>query len=475
MTKPTKSGYFRLQELARGGMGEIELALKADGQFRRLYAIKRLHESLREDPTFRAMFLDEARLSGLIRHTHVVSVLDVGEDARGPFLVMDYIEGVSITELLGRLRKRKELLPIQVALRIAADAARGLHAAHDLKNPDGVLLNLVHRDVSPSNILIGYDGTVRVTDFGVAKAIGRATQTEGGLLKGKFGYMSPEQLRFGEIDRRADLFALGIVLVELLTGERLYGSESPVSAPLRILEEDPPDPGERRSDLPPDLVALIFELLAKDPALRPPTAHVVAERLDALRVALESEMGVIHLAQYLAERFAEDRKAQEESLRESLARFEAANGSESKPSRPVSRHWLGIGLVLVLVSTFAFTATTWVQHGMSEAPPTETSLEPIADRPITTETPSEPDIVPTETIEDDIAQPMAAPPTTQEISRDTPRLPRDRRSPGVHRRVGSASAPSESSSTRPTPSRNESATSGPRSVPLWDWGAHSQE
>lgn len=456
-------------------MGEIELGLRADGSFRRLYAIKRLHESLRQDPEFRAMFLDEARLAGLIRHTHVVSVLDVGEDERGPFLVMEFIEGVSITALLGRLRKRKELLPIQLALRIAADAARGLDAAHDLKSPDGTSLNLVHRDVSPSNILIGYDGTVRVTDFGVAKAIGRTTRTEGGLLKGKFGYMSPEQLRFGEIDRRSDLFALGIVLVELLTSERLYGSDSPVPAPLRILEEDPPDPGEWRSDLPPELVALIFELLAKDPALRPKTAHAVADRLDALRVSLESEAGALSLVQYLAERFAEDRKAQEEAIRESLARFESQPSSdigesESSRSKQVSRsHRLGIGLVIALALTLAFTATTWVRGAFvpsplpDEAPPVA-SLEP--DPRVTIEAPPRPAAEAAE-----VEQPTNVP-SEQAVSETSDRLarpPRGRRTQPINRR---ADAPTNPESA---PSRSEPAAPTPRGVPLWDWGAHSQE
>jgi serine/threonine-protein kinase len=316
------ASYARVLELARGGMGEVELALRSDGTFRRLYAIKRLHEPLQADEEFRAMFMDEARVAGLIRHPNVVSVLDVGEDDRGPFLVMEYVEGVSVHTLLKRLNAREEVLPIQVVVRIVADTARGLHAAHQLTTPEGTPLNLVHRDVSPQNVMIDYDGTVRVMDFGVAKAFGRLTRTDSGLLKGKIGYMSPEQLRFRDIDRRSDLFSLGVVLHELLTGQRLYGSKHPTPAPRRILEESPSDPGEARSDIPPELVALVFELLAKDPELRPATARKVADRLDTVRVRLEAEEGPINLSDYLQDRFSQEREAQQKAIAAGLRRLE---------------------------------------------------------------------------------------------------------------------------------------------------------
>ena len=138
------------------------------------------------------MFLDEGRIAGLVRHPHVVSVVDVGEDEAGPYLVMDFVEGVSLAELIARAAARGEHVPMTVALRIAAQVAAGLHAVHETRGADGKLLQLIHRDVSPQNVLIAFDGTARVSDFGIAKALGRATRTTTGVLKGKVGYLAPD-------------------------------------------------------------------------------------------------------------------------------------------------------------------------------------------------------------------------------------------------------------------------------------------
>ncbi|MCA9623352.1 MAG: serine/threonine protein kinase, partial [Myxococcales bacterium] len=207
-----KSGYLRVQALAMGGMAQVDVVVKRELGFERVYAMKRLLPHSRGDETFTQMFLDEARIAGRLRHANVVSVLDVGQDADGPFLVMDYVEGVPLQKLVQHHRDRGELLPLQLVLRIGIQIAEGLHAAHELVDRDGRPMGLVHRDVSPSNVLVGYDGIVRVTDFGIAKAIGQTTKTSTGIIKGKPGYLSPEQLRFETPDRRSDLFSLGVVL-----------------------------------------------------------------------------------------------------------------------------------------------------------------------------------------------------------------------------------------------------------------------
>ena len=218
-------------------MATVDLAVRREGTFLRLHAVKRLHSHLLDDADVRAMFLEEARIAGLLRHPNVVSVTDVGEDAAGPFLVMDYVEGVSVAALIEHTRAQAELVPLDVALRIAIDVARGLHAAHELTAPDGRPLSLVHRDVSPQNVLLGFDGVARVTDFGIAKAMGRSARTSTGILKGKLGYMAPEQLRFSGQDRRSDLFAFGVVLYELLTARRLYPGQRGEETARRILED----------------------------------------------------------------------------------------------------------------------------------------------------------------------------------------------------------------------------------------------
>jgi serine/threonine-protein kinase len=289
-------------------MGRVELAMRRSGTFTRLYAVKRLHPHLRGDGAMRSMFLDEGRVAGLLRHANVVAVLDVGEDEDGPFLVMDYVDGVSLDKLLKHRALSQELLPIDGCAQILAQVARGLHTAHELTAPDGTPLNLVHRDVSPQNILIGRDGVARMSDFGIAKALGQSSRTSTGLLKGKAGYMSPEQLRFEQIDRRSDLFALGVVLFEVLTLRRLYKGEDGSAVARRILGELPPDLGDERSDAPPALVELCFELLGKDPRDRPETAAEVAERLEQVRADYD---GTWSVAEDLQARFGEQLEARE--------------------------------------------------------------------------------------------------------------------------------------------------------------------
>lgn len=299
----TTSHYYWIREIARGGMGRVDLIIRSQGAFRRLAAVKRLHAKLRDDVDCRAMFLDEARIAGMLKHPNIVTVFDVGEDDEGPYLIMDYIDGLSVQAITRRSAQDYTPLPLAVVVQIIVQAADGLHAAHELTAPDGSLLNLVHRDVSPHNMIVGYDGIVRVMDFGIARALGRTTQTSTGVLKGKLAYMSPEQLRFRPADRRSDLFALGVVLYEMLTLKRLYTNRDG-DGPRRILEEPPPDVGLERDDLPPALVQLVFRMLAKDPNKRPDTAAEVANCLrEVLNELMIMDDEAIELQEYFRHRF----------------------------------------------------------------------------------------------------------------------------------------------------------------------------
>jgi len=335
-------------------MGRVELALRREGDFERLYAIKRLHAVYREEPELMTMFLDEARLAGLVRHAHVVPVLDVGDDEDGPFLVMDWVDGLSLDTILAHHRARDELIPVQLCLRLASQVANGLHAAHELTDRDGDRLELVHRDVSPGNVLVGFDGVARVTDFGVAKALGRTTRTSTGVMKGKLSYMSPEQLRFESIDHRSDLFALGIVLFQLLAGEHPYGTETTERARRVLAAEPPPDVGETREDVPDAVVELMYELLAPDPALRPSSALGVARRLDDVVADLVAEEGAVDLGEYMTRVFAAHRTKWRERVEPALrAATESIDAeptvSEAERTASPARRW-GVVAAAVLLA-----------------------------------------------------------------------------------------------------------------------------
>jgi serine/threonine-protein kinase len=262
----------------------------AEGGFERLVAIKVMHPHIADKPEFEAMFLDEARLAASIRHPNVVSTIDVQKSADAMFLVMEYIDGPALNRVLRRLKKNGVAMPIEVVLRILIDTLHGLDAAHHLSDSRGPL-NLVHRDVSPQNILVGFDGITRITDFGVARAEARLGFTVGGEIKGKLGYMPPEQSRGQEIDCRADVYAAGVVLWECLTLERLFYGDSPGELIYKVLEGASRSPAEVRPAVPYHIDRVCMHALALDVADRYQSAADFAEaieeaaRLDHVQVA----------------------------------------------------------------------------------------------------------------------------------------------------------------------------------------------
>ena len=264
--------YEILFKLASGGMATVYVG-RARGSmgFSQLVAIKEPHPHLLDDPQYRKELVAEARLASLIHHVNVVDVRDVyvaSDDVHGRQirLVMDYIEGASLGELLVAASRAGEKLPARVVMRIVLDACAGLHAAHELVDEKGRAVGLVHRDVSPQNLLVGVDGATRVSDFGVAKATAMAT-TNSGSLKGKLAYMSPEYVQGRAIDRRVDVFAIATVAWEALAGKRLFRGENDVDTAQRILSRDAPP----LSSEVPDLSAfdgVLETALAKDPSSR---------------------------------------------------------------------------------------------------------------------------------------------------------------------------------------------------------------
>lgn len=294
--------YEIIRTIASGGMGTVQLARAVGvGGFERLVAIKVMHPHYRTEPEFVSMFLDEARLAALIRHPNVVATIDVQDGEDGLFLVMEYVEGPSLKHLRHVSWKRGERLPLDITLRIFMDLLNGLHAAHEQAGRDGEPLALVHRDVSPPNILVGGDGVTRITDFGVARAETRLSSTRGGKLKGKLPYMPPEQLRSEPIDRRCDVYAAGVVLWEELAGERLFAAESEGALLHQILA----GVARRPRDVVPDLPLAIDEVCMRAVAARPEdrfaTAADFAEALEAAAMTSHTHVGSTRaVARYIA-------------------------------------------------------------------------------------------------------------------------------------------------------------------------------
>jgi eukaryotic-like serine/threonine-protein kinase len=243
--------YTLLRKIATGGMAEVYLAEQTGaGGFKKRVAIKRILPAFAEDPKFVEMFLDEARLAAMFHHPNLIQIYELGEVDGLLSLVMEYVRGLSLSELLKRaIALGAPPIPFGVAARIVADAAQGLHYAHEFQDPDtGGALGLVHRDVSPQNILLSREGVVKVMDFGIAKAAGQMHHTSTGTLKGKLAYMPPEQLNGKPLDRRADIWALGVVLYELIAGRRPYIGDSEASVFRAILQEEPPPIPALRAD-----------------------------------------------------------------------------------------------------------------------------------------------------------------------------------------------------------------------------------
>jgi serine/threonine-protein kinase len=285
--------YLVHRRIAAGGMATVHLGrLLGAAGFSRTVAIKRLHEAYARDPEFVAMLLDEARLASQIRHPNVVPTLDVVAEQDELLVVMEYVAGDSLAHLGKLVHLRGEKFPIPYAASMVAQALHGLHAAHDATNAHGEPLGIVHRDVSPQNVLVGTDGVARVLDFGIAKAASRATATEDGQIKGKTAYMAPEQLSHGAVDRRTDVWAAGVMFWELLTGRRLFLSDTPAGTIARVLNEPIDPPTRYRPECPLELAMVCVRALERDQEARFTSAEEMALAIeDAIQAPRPKEIG----------------------------------------------------------------------------------------------------------------------------------------------------------------------------------------
>jgi len=299
--------YEIVRRLAVGGMAEIFLA-RATGPhgFEKQVVIKRIlpHHTFNRD--FVSMFLDEARIAATLHHPNIAQVYDIGEDSVSFFFAMEYVEGKDLRDILKANRRARTAVPLKFAVSMVLGAAAGLHAAHEKRDPQGRLLNIVHRDASPSNILLGFDGSVKLIDFGIVKADGRQTATRTGIVKGKYAYMSPEQCRGDQLDRRSDIFTLGIVLFELTTGRRLFATNNEYQTMRKILKDPLPRPTELVRGYPPELERIVLRALSRNREERYQTMQELFNDLQVFAARYRLMVSQYDLAAYMGLMFPED-------------------------------------------------------------------------------------------------------------------------------------------------------------------------
>jgi len=340
MAAELKSGstlgrYELLIRLGRGGMASVWVARErapVSGK-QRLVAVKAMLPELARDSAFRAMFLEEGQIVRSIDHPHVVKVHEVSEDHGSLYMAMEWVEGDSLRTLIKEARRRRAI-PAEIAVKIIADAAAGLHAAHELRGWDGELRNIVHCDVSPHNILVGLDGRAKLVDFGVANATAHSDVGTEDRIKGKFGYMSPEQARAESLDRRSDVFALGIVLFELVTGERLFRGENAAHSLELVKKSKIPNPSELNPRLSPQLASIVRKSLERDLSRRFQTAREMSEALE--RHLVEDRVMVAHasVGQLVRRVLGARIETQRQALREALTASDGVVAAGLVPELP---------------------------------------------------------------------------------------------------------------------------------------------
>ncbi|RKH49786.1 PEGA domain-containing protein [Corallococcus interemptor] len=309
--------YLLLDRVNIGGMAEVWRGKQfgASG-FERLVAIKRILPNIAEDEEFISMFIDEAKISVQLTHANIAQIYELGQIASSYFISMEYIPGKDMRAIFDRCRKKGEPAPVPLVAFCVAKMCEGLDYAHRKKDGMGRELNIVHRDISPQNVLVSFEGEVKVIDFGIAKAAGKATKTQAGILKGKFGYMSPEQIRGLPLDRRSDVFAIGVCLYEMLTGERLFVGDSDFSVLEKVRKAEVPSPSTYNRRIPEALERIVLKSLAKDVEERYQYASELGDDLQRFLLTSDSIFGRKDLMQYMKSTFAEEVEREKQRLAE---------------------------------------------------------------------------------------------------------------------------------------------------------------
>ncbi|MHB8878843.1 MAG: serine/threonine-protein kinase [Myxococcaceae bacterium] len=430
--------YTLLAKIATGGMAEIWLARQAGPQgFQKVVVVKRILDSFSEDEEFVEMFLDEARIAAQLNHPNIVQISDLGEHAGAFYMAMEYLAGQDLARVVRQGNKQGKPLPLAYAVRIAAQAAEGLSYAHGKLGLDGRPLGIVHRDVSPQNLIVTYDGVVKLVDFGIAKAANRATRTRAGAYKGKLSYMAPEQARGEPTDPRTDVFALGIVLWESVTRSRLFQFEVAAAALQAIAGTEPIRPAhEKNPEVPRDLSAIIAKALERDRGSRYPSAGAFQAELEGWLRKEAGAPGNTEIARYMRTLFA-DRIAKQAKLIESASQGEMSAtqatgelgsgasalsmpGSGSLVAAPRSRLPLAAAILAAgLLGVLGLGALLWPGAAPPGAIPPQ-SIEPAASKPVVALPPVLPE--PPAAVATPVApQPAPVPPTVQPASQALPR------------------------------------------------------
>ncbi len=316
-TVPPTERYRIIGRIATGGMAEIYLArMMSNAGVEREVVLKRLLPELQNDHEFVQMFHDEARIASQLSHPNVVQIYELGELDGSLFISMELLRGVNLRDLLARLHEEQQRMPTELATRVMCGALEALDYAHHFTDSKGRPLNVVHRDVSPQNIIVTYEGTVKLVDFGVAKAEGKLHQTRAGLVKGKFAYMSPEQINGGNVDGRSDLFALAEVFYELSLHRHPFYAETDMEVLRTILDKDAPHPTALDQKFPAALAQILLRALKKKPGDRHPDAAAMQDALEHFLLEAGTPATTIKLGRYVRELF-DDRMAIEQRARES--------------------------------------------------------------------------------------------------------------------------------------------------------------
>jgi serine/threonine-protein kinase len=348
VTTPRRFGnYVLLRKIAEGGMAEIFLAKQVGAEgFERNVVIKCMLDHFTQSRDFVSMFLDEARLAARLHHPNIVQISDLGVADNRYYICMEYLAGEDLDAVISATHALGQWVPIATAARIILSALEGLEFAHNYQE-QGQPVGLVHRDISPSNIFVTFQGTVKVLDFGIAKASSRMTQTQPGLLKGKWGYMSPEQARGESIDARSDLFSLGVTFYELLTVRRVFEKDNEIGVLLALMAQPIPPPSQRRPDVPPELDRIVMKALERRPEDRYSSAAEMRADLEEFLRGTPSVPGTSQLAQYMQGLFGQshvEHKTKVPSLTELAA---IPSPPEAEVRRPLHTDIMGLEKTLV--------------------------------------------------------------------------------------------------------------------------------